>query len=75
MSNDIQKADIWKRIAAWIFDAFLVGILAAVCGLFLCYQISQCTALLEYGILYMYLKFFHFHSTFFPDLCPYGKRA
>lgn len=35
MNNYIQTADIWKRIAAWIFDAFLVGVLAAVCGLFL----------------------------------------
>ena len=35
MSNEIQKADIWKRIAAWIFDAFLISVLAAVCGLFL----------------------------------------
>ena len=28
MAHDIQKADLWKRIAAWMFDGILTGILA-----------------------------------------------
>lgn len=28
MVNDLQKAGLWKRIAAWLFDAILMGTLA-----------------------------------------------
>lgn len=28
MTNDLQKANLWKRIAAWMFDSILLGILA-----------------------------------------------
>ena len=35
MSNEIQKAGIWKRITAWLFDMILVGILAVGCGVLL----------------------------------------
>lgn len=28
MAYDLQKADLWKRIAAWMFDGILTGILA-----------------------------------------------
>ena len=28
MINDLQKANLWKRIAAWMFDAILTGTLA-----------------------------------------------
>ena len=27
MMNDLQKADMWKRISAWLFDVILLGIL------------------------------------------------
>ena len=32
MATDLQKASIWKRIAAWLFDSILLGILAVACG-------------------------------------------
>ena len=35
MVYDLQKAGIWKRIAAWIFDGILTGILAVGFGLLL----------------------------------------
>lgn len=35
MGNDLQKAGVWKRIAAWMFDGILVGILAVGLGLLL----------------------------------------
>ena len=35
MSNEIQKAGIWKRIAAWLFDMILVRVLAVGCGVLL----------------------------------------
>lgn len=35
MNYEIQKAGIWKRIAAWLFDAILVGVLAVGCGVLL----------------------------------------
>lgn len=35
MKYEIQKAGIWKRIAAWLFDVILVGILAVGCGVLL----------------------------------------
>lgn len=35
MSNEIQKAGIWKRIAAWLFDMILVSVLAVGCGVLL----------------------------------------
>lgn len=35
MNYEIQKAGIWKRITAWLFDMILVGILAVGCGVLL----------------------------------------
>lgn len=35
MVVDLQKANIWKRIAAWIFDGILICVLAVGCGLLL----------------------------------------
>lgn len=35
MVYDLQKAGLWKRIAAWMFDAILTGILAVGFGLLL----------------------------------------
>lgn len=32
MVVDLQKANIWKRIAAWIFDGILICVLAVGCG-------------------------------------------
>ena len=32
MATDLQKASIWKRTAAWLFDGILFGILAVACG-------------------------------------------
>lgn len=32
MIHDIQKANFWKRIAAWLLDAILVATLAVGCG-------------------------------------------
>ena len=28
MIHDLQKASLWKRIAAWTFDSILVGVIA-----------------------------------------------
>ena len=35
MIYDLQKAGLWKRIAAWMFDAIVTGILAVALGLLL----------------------------------------
>lgn len=35
MTYDIQKAGIWKRIAAWLFDMILMSVLVVGCGLLL----------------------------------------
>ena len=35
MGQDLQKAGMWKRIAAWMFDGILTGILAVGLGLLL----------------------------------------
>lgn len=35
MSNDLQKAGMWKRIAAWMLDAILWSVLAVGCGVLL----------------------------------------
>ena len=35
MVYDLQKADLWKRIAAWLFDTILVSILAVGIGFLL----------------------------------------
>lgn len=35
MIHDIQKAGIWKRIAAWMFDMILMSVLVVGCGLLL----------------------------------------
>ena len=35
MSNDLQKAGLWKRIAAWIFDGIFLSILAVGLGVLL----------------------------------------
>lgn len=35
MANDLQKANFWKRTAAWMFDGILTGILAVAFGLIL----------------------------------------
>jgi len=35
MNLDIQKANTWKRISAWLFDAILLGIAAVLFGLIL----------------------------------------
>ena len=35
MKYEIQKAGLWKRIAAWLFDAILVSVLAVGCGVLL----------------------------------------
>ena len=42
MTQDIQKANFWKRIAAWIFDLLLVATLAVGCG-------AALSSLLGYG--------------------------
>lgn len=35
MVYDLQKASLWKRIASWMFDAILVGVIAVGVGLLL----------------------------------------
>ena len=35
MSNDLQKAGFWKRIAAWMFDGIFLSILAVGLGVLL----------------------------------------
>ena len=35
MNYDLQKAGLWKRTAAWMFDAILVGMLAVALGFLL----------------------------------------
>lgn len=35
MVYDLQKASLWKRVAAWLFDAILVGVLAVGIGFLL----------------------------------------
>lgn len=35
MASDLQKAGLWKRFAAWLFDALLVGMLAVGFGFLL----------------------------------------
>ena len=35
MTNDLQKANLWKRIAAWLFDSILLGIVAVAFGVLL----------------------------------------
>lgn len=35
MVSDLQKAGIWKRLSAWLFDALLVGMLAVGFGVLL----------------------------------------
>ena len=35
MAHELQTANLWKRIAAWLFDNILVGILAVAFGLLL----------------------------------------
>ena len=35
MAHDLQTANIWKRISAWLFDSILTGILAVAFGLIL----------------------------------------
>ena len=35
MATDLQKASIWKRISAWMFDGILFGILAVALGVVL----------------------------------------
>ena len=35
MIYDLQKAGLWKRIAAWMFDGILTGILAVGFGVLL----------------------------------------
>ncbi len=32
MTNELQKANLWKRIAAWMFDSILLSVLAVACG-------------------------------------------
>ena len=32
MIQDLQKASMWKRISAWLFDGILFGILAVAAG-------------------------------------------
>ena len=35
MAHELQKANIWKRISAWMFDGIITGILAVAIGLIL----------------------------------------
>lgn len=35
MTNELQKANLWKRIAAWLFDSILLGIAAVGLGVLL----------------------------------------
>lgn len=35
MNHEIQKANFWKRIAAWMFDAIMVSVLVVGCGFLL----------------------------------------
>lgn len=40
MTNDLQKASFWKRIAAWMFDGILLGILAVGIGVLLSWALG-----------------------------------
>lgn len=40
MNYEIQKAGIWKRMAAWLFDAILVSVLAVGCGALLSWALG-----------------------------------
>ena len=40
MANDLQKASLWKRIAAWMFDGILLGILAVGIGVLLSWMLG-----------------------------------
>ena len=35
MVVDLQKANFWKRVAAWLFDGILLCVLAVGCGMVL----------------------------------------
>lgn len=40
MATDLQKASIWKRTAAWLFDGILLGILAVACGVLISFLLG-----------------------------------
>lgn len=40
MATDLQKASIWKRISAWLFDGILFGILAVAVGVMLSWALG-----------------------------------
>lgn len=40
MATDLQKANLWKRIAAWMFDGILLGILAVGFGVLLSWALG-----------------------------------
>lgn len=40
MYGDIQRASLWKRIAAWLFDSILLSILAVAFGLLLAFILN-----------------------------------
>lgn len=40
MATDLQKASIWKRISAWLFDGILFGILAVAAGVMLSWALG-----------------------------------
>ena len=63
MAYDLQKASLWKRFAAWLFDSILVGILAvgvafALSAVFHYNQYSDCISETyaryeaEYGVVF-----------------------
>ena len=45
MVVDLQKANIWKRIAAWMFDGILICVLAVGCGALLCKAAMESAAM------------------------------
>lgn len=55
MGADLQKASMWKRISAWLFDTILLACVAVIFGLVLSFALnfdSQCDKLGEYYARY-----------------------
>ncbi len=40
MATDLQKASLWKRTAAWLFDGILTGILAVAAGVLISFLLG-----------------------------------
>lgn len=52
MSPDLQKASMWKRLSAGIFDAILLSILAVGIGYSKTLEVSYARYEAEYGIVF-----------------------